>query len=204
MHSCGPTVYDYAHIGNFRAFLTYDIIKRWFQYCGFDVYHVCNLTDVDDKIINKMFLENKTLQAVTERFTSAFFDDLDALNIIRAAVYPKATEHIHEMENMIKSLVQSGHAYEKDNSVYFRASSVQKTQQFAQININHTDQLQQTEQADQSESNQYTRRRTQLRGVEDKENPLDFALWKAGTQSEGGVGWNSKFGFGRPGNWHYY
>lgn len=83
-YSCGPTVYDYAHIGNFRAFLTYDLVKRWLEYAGYSVDHVCNLTDVDDKIIVKMAAEGKTLKEVTEKYTAAFFEDLDVLNIKRA------------------------------------------------------------------------------------------------------------------------
>lgn len=79
--SCGPTVYDYAHIGNFRAFLTYDVIKRWLQYCGYEVDHVCNLTDVDDKIIVKMLSEGKSLKEVTEHYTAAFFEDLEVLGV---------------------------------------------------------------------------------------------------------------------------
>lgn len=85
-YSCGPTVYDYAHIGNFRAFLTYDLLKRWLQYCGYEVDHVCNLTDVDDKIIIKMVQEGQSLKEVTEKYTNAFFEDLDVLNIKRGTL----------------------------------------------------------------------------------------------------------------------
>eukprot|EP00601_Ochromonadales_sp_CCMP2298_P016515 CAMPEP_0173221574 /NCGR_PEP_ID=MMETSP1142-20121109/2794_1 /TAXON_ID=483371 /ORGANISM="non described non described, Strain CCMP2298" /LENGTH=143 /DNA_ID=CAMNT_0014149615 /DNA_START=103 /DNA_END=530 /DNA_ORIENTATION=+ len=119
-YSCGPTVYDYAHVGNFRAFLMYDVVKRWLQYRGYQVDHVCNLTDVDDKIIIKMLAEQKSLRQVTEKYTKAFFDDLDVLNIIRARAYPKATEYIDEIESMVQALVEKGHAYVQNGSVYFR------------------------------------------------------------------------------------
>ncbi len=119
-YSCGPTVYDFAHIGNFRAFLTYDVLKRWLTYCGYSVDHVCNLTDVDDKIIVKMTAEGKSLKEVTEFYSEAFMNDLDALNVIRANKYPKATEHIADIISMISCLMDSGHAYEKNGSVYVR------------------------------------------------------------------------------------
>ena len=101
MYTCGPTVYDFAHIGNFRAFLTYDLIKRWLAYLGYDVDHVCNLTDVDDKIIQRMQRDGVTLRELTDRYSSAFLDDLRRLNILPARAYPRATEHIDAMVEMI-------------------------------------------------------------------------------------------------------
>ena len=99
-YSCGPTVYDYAHIGNFRAFLTYDILKRWLEYCEYKVDHVCNLTDIDDKIIVKMIKEKKSLKELTEKYIQAFFEDLEVLNIKKAQRYPKvssqALHHYHD------------------------------------------------------------------------------------------------------------
>lgn len=116
-------MYDFAHVGNFRAFLTYDILKRWLQYCGFEVDHVCNLTDIDDKIIAKMKKENASLTEITTKFTNAFFEDLDVLNIKRANRYPKATEHLEDIKNMIQTLMDKGFAYEEAGSVYFRVSA---------------------------------------------------------------------------------
>ncbi|CAM9545408.1 unnamed protein product [Choristocarpus tenellus] len=101
-YSCGPTVYDAAHIGNFRAFLTYDVLKRWLLYKGFEVDHICNLTDVDDKIIQRMKRDGVGLRDLTEKYASLFFDDLTSLNIIPASKYPRATEHIDDIVNMIQ------------------------------------------------------------------------------------------------------
>jgi cysteinyl-tRNA synthetase len=181
-------VYDYAHIGNFRAFITYDIIKRWLQYCGYEVNHVCNLTDVDDKIINKMLLEQRSLREITEKYTRAFFEDLDALNIIPARLYPKATEHISEIETMVDGLVQSQHAYVKRNSVYFRTASFPTYTEFARLKLKET-------RPGAGESGPHARR-----GQEDKESEQDFVLWKASTVEDAGVSWGSRFGSGRPGN----
>mmetsp|Transcript_9482 Transcript_9482/g.19052 ORF Transcript_9482/g.19052 Transcript_9482/m.19052 type:complete len:639 (+) Transcript_9482:69-1985(+) len=123
MYTCGPTVYDSAHVGNFRAFLTYDILKRTLLYLGYNVDHICNLTDVDDKIINKCNAESISLQELTDKYTNAFFDDLEALNIIKARAYPRATEHIDEMAKLILDLEQNGLAYQSDEgSWYFSVS----------------------------------------------------------------------------------
>lgn len=188
-YSCGPTVYDFAHIGNFRAFLTYDIIKRWLLYCGYDVQHICNLTDVDDKIIVKMAKEGKSLQQITQKYTKAFFDDLNVLNIIPANKYPKATEYISQMEDMIQSLIDKGHAYVKNGSVYFRVQSFEHYG--AMAGLKPTDQL---EGAGGSGPNE-------KRGEDDKEDARDFALWKAYNPQDGEVAWESRLGKGRPG-WH--
>ena len=123
MYTCGPTVYDSAHVGNFRAFLTYDVLKRVLLYLGYTVDHVCNLTDVDDKIIRRCTQEGTTLQELTLRYEHQFFDDLDALNIVRARAYPRATEHIDEMARLIIDLEQRGLAYQsKEGSWYFSVS----------------------------------------------------------------------------------
>ena len=123
MYTCGPTVYDSAHVGNFRAFLTYDVLKRVLSYLGYHVDHVCNLTDVDDKIIRRCTQEGTTLQELTLRYEKQFFDDLDALNIVRARAYPRATEHIDEMARLIIDLERQGLAYQSDEgSWYFSVS----------------------------------------------------------------------------------
>lgn len=188
-YSCGPTVYDYAHIGNFRAFLTYDIIKRWLEYCDYNVDHVCNLTDIDDKIIVKMIKENKGLKELTEKYIQAFFEDLDVLNIKRAQRYPKATDHVKDIETMISTLIQKGYAYEENGSVYFRVKSFRSYGRLANKNFDDI-----IEGAGGFGPNE-------RRGTEDKESARDFVLWKAFTPPDGDVSWNSNFGKGRPG-WH--
>lgn len=188
-YSCGPTVYDYAHIGNFRAFLTYDVLKRWLQYCGYDVEHVCNLTDVDDKIIVKMAAEGKTLKEVTEKYTAAFFEDLDVLNIQRAQRYPKATEHIKDILDMIQSLVDKGFAYEENGSVYFRVDAFTDYGRLANLKF------------DEMKEGAGGFGPNERRGATEKESARDFALWKSFAEQDGEVVWDSAFGRGRPG-WH--
>jgi len=123
MYTCGPTIYDFAHVGNFRAFLTYDVLKRYLLYRGYEVNHVMNLTDVEDKIIKKIRTTGVTLDKLTCFYADAFFQDGEMLNIIPADRYPKATEHIDEIVQMIERLKDNGFAYEKEGSVYFRVSS---------------------------------------------------------------------------------
>ena len=120
MYTCGPTVYDYAHIGNFRAYLFEDLLRRYLQYRGYRVTQVMNLTDVEDKIIRRSLEQGKTIFEYTEPVIRAFFEDLDTLNIERAEHYPRATEHIDEMLQIIDVLKDKGHTYEKEGSVYYR------------------------------------------------------------------------------------
>eukprot|EP01041_Mallomonas_annulata_P001225 gene1225-2380_t len=181
-YSCGPTVYDFAHIGNFRAFLTYDILKRWLQYCGY------NLTDIDDKIILKMSAEGKSLKEITEKYGNAFFEDLKVLNILPANKYPLATEHVKDIEDMIKSLIDKGFAYQEKGSVYFRVEAFKDYGRLANIDFS---QIQQG--AGGFGPNE-------RRGGDDKESFRDFALWKASEpQDSPEVVWDSQFGKGRPG-----
>jgi cysteinyl-tRNA synthetase len=120
MYTCGPTVYDYAHIGNFRAFLFEDLLKRWLEYSGYTVMHVMNLTDVDDKTIRGSQKQKIPLQQYTEHYANAFFEDIKALNIKPADHYPKATSHIPEMVALVKKLIQQGYAYKsQDGSIYY-------------------------------------------------------------------------------------
>jgi len=119
MYTCGPTVYDSAHVGNFRAFLTYDVLKRALLYLGYDVDHVCNLTDVDDKIIRRCDRDGVSLLELTRRFEGKFFDDLEALNIIRARAYPRATDHIDEMARVIIDLEENGLAYRSEEGSWY-------------------------------------------------------------------------------------
>jgi len=187
-YSCGPTVYDYAHIGNFRAFLTYDVLKRWLLYCGYNVEHVCNLTDIDDKIILKMDQDNKSLEEVTNTYADAFFEDLDVLNIIKAGAYPRATEHIGDIEAMITKLIKKGFAYESQGSVYFRVTEFKDYGRLANRDFN------------QDEVGAGGFGPNERRGSGDKENARDFVLWKRCGEHEA-VGYDSVFGRGRPG-WH--
>jgi len=119
MYTCGPTVYDSAHVGNFRAFLTYDVLKRVLTYLGYNVDHICNLTDVDDKIIKRCDRENVSLLELTRKFENKFFDDLEALNIVKAREYPRATDHIDEMAQLIIDLEGNGLAYQSDEGSWY-------------------------------------------------------------------------------------
>ena len=174
----------------------YDTIKRWLCYCGYTVDHVCNLTDVDDKIIAKMRAENKSLKDVTEFYTNAFFEDREVLNIIKARAYPRATEYIEEMNKMVDKLVQSKHAYEANNSVYFQASSFSDYGKLAGVKLEDA--------ADAAVGSGYGRVLQSTRNLPplSKRSTQDFALWKAATAQDGDVSWDSKYGRGRPGKNH--
>lgn len=123
MYTCGPTVYDSAHVGNFRAFLTYDVLKRVLTYLGYNVDHICNLTDVDDKIIKRCDREGVSLLELTRKFEGNFFDDLEALNIVKARAYPRATDHIQEMAQFIIDLEKNGLAYQSEEGSWYFAVS---------------------------------------------------------------------------------
>eukprot|EP00977_Amphora_coffeiformis_P025136 scaffold18373_cov154-Amphora_coffeaeformis.AAC.3 len=187
MYTCGPTVYDFAHVGNFRAFLTYDLVKRVLEYFGYKVTHVCNLTDVDDKIIQRATEQGIGVQELTEKFTKLFFKDLEALNIKPATAYPKAMEHIDAMMDMIRALRDKDLAYETpDGSWYFRTQSQPGYgQQLVQLDYN---QMEQTERGE----------------AEGKEHFADFCLWKAfkdGIDREDAAWASEDIAKGRPG-WH--
>lgn len=188
-YSCGPTVYDYAHIGNFRAFLSYDLLKRWLLYRGYNVRHVMNLTDVDDKIIKKVNELGCTAKELTDKYTDAFFKDLEQLNILPADSYPRATDHIDDIENVIKSLADRGYAYEKDGSTYFSVSRFENYGRLAKLQTKNETKngplLDNTTDNDEYE----------------KEDVRDFALWKAYKEQDQKVVWDTKLGRGRPG-WH--
>ena len=185
MYTCGPTVYDYAHIGNFRAYVFEDILRRYLKFCGFKVKHVMNLTDVDDKTIKGAKASGLPLNDYTRRFKEAFFADLDALGIERAEHYPAATDHVPEMIRLIETLFKAGMAYHAaDNSVYFSISKFGKYGQLARLD------LQGLKPGARVAQDEY-----------EKENLSDFALWKAYHADDGAVGWDSPWGRGRPG-WH--
>ena len=181
MYSCGPTVYDYFHIGNARAFIVPDIVKRYLEYKGYEVMHVLNFTDIDDKMIKRANEEGITVDELAEKFITAYFEDTDALNIKRADVYPQATEHISEMINLVKTLIDKGYAYEKNGDVYFR---VDKFDEYGKLSNKKIEDLQAGSRVDVNE---------------EKEDPLDFTLWKESKAGE--PEWDSPWGKGRPG-WH--
>ena len=185
LYTCGPTVYDTAHIGNFRTFLFEDLLKRFLIFKGYEVYHVMNITDVDDKTIKRANTEGMMINELTLRYTKEFMNDIKSLKILPADKYPRATDHIAEMIQMIQTLEESGYAYEtKDHSVYFRLDSYDSYGQLTKIDL--------------------TKQRSTERIINDeysKDNPQDFALWKAWDDEDGKVFWESPWGRGRPG-WH--
>jgi cysteinyl-tRNA synthetase len=185
LYTCGPTVYDYAHIGNFRAFLFEDLLKRWLEYRGYEVTHVMNITDVDDKTIKGSQKQQVPLAQYTAHYAQAFFEDMKTLNVELADYYPKATEHIPEMTALIKTLIQNGYAYKsEDNSIYYSIAKFKNYGKLSRIK------LQALKAGARVKTDEY-----------DKEEAQDFALWKAWTQEDGDVFWETPLGKGRPG-WH--
>lgn len=185
MYSCGPTVYNYAHIGNWRSFIFSDLLRRYLKYKGYDVYHVMNLTDVDDKTIRDSQKEKVSLKEFTEKYTKYFFDDMDTLNIERVEKYPKATEFIKEMLDMTKTLIKKGIAYKsEDGSIYYSVSKFKEYGKLAGL------QLKNLKAGARVKQDEY-----------EKESANDFALWKAYEPTDGDVFWDSELGKGRPG-WH--
>lgn len=186
MYTCGPTIYDFAHIGNLRAFVSQDLLKRHLRYRGYKVTHVMNLTDVEDKIIRTCRETGESLQSLTDRFAEAFIDDLRTLNVQLPDETPRATEHIDEIVAFIQELDAKGHTYTADDSVYFRLKSFPQYGQLSHFNI---DELQ-TGASGRVDSDEY-----------ETEDARDFALWKAYVEEDGNVFWETELGKGRPG-WH--
>jgi len=184
MYTCGPTVYDYPHIGNYRTFIFEDLLRRYLKYKNYQVYQVMNLTDIDDKTIAGAQREKIPLDTFTERYKKAFFDDLDSLNIQRAEIYPEATEHIPEMLEIVKTLLAKKQAYLSDGSVYFRISAFPEYGRLSNMNLSEL-KIGARVAADEYE----------------KEEVSDFALWKAWDEKDGEVYWETELGKGRPG-WH--
>ena len=185
LYTCGPTVYNYAHIGNFRAYLFEDLLRRTLKYFGYEVCQVMNLTDVDDKTIAGSIKAGVSLEAFTRTFKTAFFEDLKVLNVEPAEYYPAATDHVPEMIAIIQKLLAKGHAYQsEDGSIYFSVSSFPAYGKLAHLDMAglrpgarvHHDEY-------------------------EKENVADFALWKAWDAKDGDVVWEAPWGRGRPG-WH--
>lgn len=185
MYTCGPTVYNRAHIGNFRTFMFEDVLKRFMMLVGYEVKHVMNITDVDDKTIKKANDENISLKDLTNKYTRIFMEDLETLKILPAEIFPIATEHIDNMIDMTKSLIEKGHAYVTDDgSVYFSIKTYKEYGQLA--NLDFDNQIQ----TERVTTDEYT-----------KENPKDFVLWKSWKEEDGKIAWDSPWGKGRPG-WH--
>ena len=185
LYTCGPTVYNVAHIGNFRTFVFEDLLRRYLEFRGFNVTHVMNITDVDDKTIRDSLAQGKSLEAFTSYYKNAFFEDLDTLNIRRAHHYPTATQYIDPMIDMVQTLEEKGFAYKSDEGdVYFDIAKYPDYGKLAHLNPDHM------RPGERVASDEY-----------EKEGIRDFALWKAWKPDEGDVYWDSPWGKGRPG-WH--
>lgn len=184
MYVCGPTVYNYIHIGNARPMIIFDTVRRYFEYKGYEVNYVSNFTDVDDKIIKKANEEGVTATEIAERYIKECKQDMETLNIKPATHQPRATEEIGGMIKMIQTLIKKGHAYEVDGTVYFKTRSFKDYGKLSKKNI------------DDLEAGH---REIKVTGEEGKEDPLDFVLWKP--KKEGEIAWDSPWGEGRPG-WH--
>jgi cysteinyl-tRNA synthetase len=181
MYSCGPTVYNYFHIGNARPFIFFDVVRRYLQYVGYNVTFIQNFTDVDDKIINRANEEGIEPSKLAEKYIEEYFKDADALGIKRADVHPKVSDNIAAIISLIESLIKNGMAYEKDGNVYYRVSAFLP---YGKLSKQDTSDLEAGARVEISD---------------EKENPLDFALWKK--KKDGEIFWDSPFGQGRPG-WH--
>ena len=185
MYICGPTVWNFAHIGNFRTFIFGDILRRYLKYKGYDLTHVFNLTDVDDRIINEAAKQGISIDEFTAPYIQAFWEDFDALGNERPEITPRATHHIAEMIDIIAKLLENGHAYESEGSIYYRISAFPEYGKLSKINFAgniHGG-------SERIDTDKY-----------DKEDARDFALWKLVGEDEE-PGWDAPFGRGRPG-WH--
>lgn len=181
MYVCGPTVYNYFHIGNGRTFIVFDTIRRYMEYRGYEVNFVQNFTDIDDKMINKANEENTTVKDVGDKYICEYYKDADGLNIKRASTNPRATEYIDEIIEFVSELIKKGYAYEVDGDVYFRTK---KFEGYGQLIGQNLEDLQAG---------------ARINVDERKEDPMDFAIWKS--QKPGEPAWECPWGLGRPG-WH--
>ena len=184
IYVCGPTVYDYIHIGNARPMIVFDTLRRYFLYKGYEVNYVSNFTDVDDKIIKKANEEGVDSTVISERFIAECKKDMEALNVKEATTHPKATEEIPDMIKMVETLIEKGYAYEVNGTVYFRT---RKFSDYGKLSKKNLDDL------------RGGNRDLLVSGQDEKEDPLDFVLWKP--KKEGEPSWESPWGDGRPG-WH--
>ncbi len=181
MYVCGPTVYNYFHIGNGRTFIVFDTIRRYMEYRGYEVNFVQNFTDIDDKMINKANEENTTVKEIGDKYICEYYKDADGLNIKRATTNPRATEYIDEIIKFVSGLIEKGYAYEVNGDVYFRTK---KFAGYGQLIGQNLEDLQAG---------------ARINVDERKEDPMDFAIWKA--QKPGEPAWECPWGLGRPG-WH--
>jgi len=181
IYACGPTVYNYFHIGNARPFIVFDTLRRYLKYRGYDVKYVQNFTDVDDKMIREAAKEGITVKQLGERYIGEYFKDAGELNIEKADVHPKATEHISDIIALIQKLIDNGNAYVQDGDVYFDTKSFAP---YGKLSGQDLEELEAGARVDVNES---------------KKDPMDFALWKA--KKPGEPAWESPWGEGRPG-WH--
>ena len=185
MYICGPTVWNFAHIGNFRTFIFGDVLRRYLKFKGFELTHVMNLTDIDDRIINEAAARNISIDEFTEPFAQYFLEDFDALGNERPEIIPRATHHIPEMIDIISTLLENGHAYESDGSIYYRITAFPEYGKLSKINFSGN----RDGGSERIDTDKY-----------DKEDARDFALWKlVGPDDQ--PGWDAPFGRGRPG-WH--
>lgn len=185
MYVCGPTVYNYIHIGNARSAIAFDTVRRYLEFKGYQVNYVSNFTDVDDKMIKAAHEQGITVPQLAEKYINAFMEDTAAINIEPATLHPRATENIPDIIKFISGLVDKGYAYEKDGDVYYRA---RKFKHYGQLSGQSIDDLE----VGASEH-------VSVDEVDKKEDPMDFALWKAAKPGE--ISWDSPWGQGRPG-WH--
>ncbi len=185
MYVCGPTVYNYIHIGNARSAIAFDTVRRYLEFKGYKVNYVSNFTDVDDKMIKAAHEQGITVPQLADKYIQAFMEDTRAINIKPATMHPRATENIPEIIKFIQGLIDKGYAYEKDGDVYYRA---RKFKNYGQLSGQSIDDLEvgASEHVSADEVNK-------------KEDPMDFALWKAAKPGE--INWDSPWGKGRPG-WH--
>ena len=184
MYVCGPTVYNFIHIGNARPMIVFDTVRRYFEYKGYDVNYVSNFTDVDDKIINKAIEEGVSAQEISQRYIAECKKDMAGMNVKPATRHPLATEEICGMVEMIADLIEKGYAYEKNGTVYFRT---RKFKEYGKLSHKNLDDL------------RSGGRSLLVTGEDEKEDPLDFVLWKP--KKEGEPAWESPWSDGRPG-WH--
>lgn len=181
IYVCGPTVYNYIHIGNARPMIVFDTLRRYLEYCGNKVYYVSNITDIDDKLIKKANEEGITVPEVAERYIAEFWTDAEGLNVQKATVHPRATENIDAILAIIKTLAEKGYAYQADGDVYFRAK---RFKEYGKLSHQPLEDLEAG---------------ARINVAEHKEDPMDFCLWKGAKPGE--PFWPSEFGNGRPG-WH--
>ena len=181
MYVCGPTVYNYIHIGNARPAINYDVVRRYFEYRGYEVEYVSNFTDVDDKLIKRSHELNEPVPVIADRFIDAFYEDIGALNVKKATSNPRVMNHMDDIIKFIQQLVDEGYAYESDGDVYFRT---RKFKDYGKLSHQSIDDL---------------KVGARIESGEAKEDALDFTLWKEAKPGE--ISWDSPFGKGRPG-WH--